>query len=76
LAIKRELQVNPNWCKGCGICVEFCSKHVLEMIDDKVHVKSKDDCVYCGQCEQRCPDYAIYISEEQEEEKGQWVEQF
>lgn len=49
------------WCKGCGICVTFCPKKVLEIKDDKVAIKDLKACIQCGQCELRCPDYAIYL---------------
>lgn len=58
LFIKRE------YCKGCGICVEFCPSKILYMYDGKVHVKEKDNCKQCGLCELRCPDYAIYLKED------------
>ena len=33
---KKEVKINREWCKGCGICVAFCPKEVLEMdADDK-----------------------------------------
>ena len=38
-------------CKGCGICVNFCPKKVLEVTEVGK----------CGQCEMRCPDYAIFV---------------
>lgn len=59
----KSLEVDPDWCKGCGICVAFCPKNVLELEDDKVVIKRRDDCIQCGQCELRCPDYAIYLEE-------------
>ena len=63
LSIKAEksLNVKTEWCKGCGICVEFCPKDVLELKDGKVVIKDLDACIQCGQCELRCPDFAIYL---------------
>ena len=59
----KSLEVDADWCKGCGICVAFCPKNVLELENDKVVIKRRDDCIQCGQCELRCPDYAIYLEE-------------
>ena len=56
------LKTVPKYCKGCGICVEFCPKKVLELDElGKIKVANPDECVACGQCELRCPDYAIYL---------------
>ncbi|MGF7057051.1 4Fe-4S binding protein [Brassicibacter mesophilus] len=57
----KKLTLNVEWCKGCGICVEFCPKKVLELKDGKVKIRDIDSCIKCGQCELRCPDYAIYL---------------
>jgi 2-oxoglutarate ferredoxin oxidoreductase subunit delta len=60
--------VNQRWCKGCGICVTFCPTKILELKSDKICVTDEDKCIYCGQCELRCPDYAIYLEEVQDDE--------
>ena len=60
----KKLVINPKWCKGCGICVEFCPKKALELKHEKVRIADEEACILCGLCELRCPDYAIYIEKE------------
>lgn len=66
--IDKKLIVDEEWCKGCGICVEFCPKSVLEMKNDIVNIKNIEQCIQCGQCELRCPDYAIYLEGDDKDE--------
>ncbi len=67
---KREKHfINRKWCKGCGICVHFCPKQVLELDEeDKAFAARPDDCISCRLCELRCPDLAIQITEDEEQE--------
>jgi 2-oxoglutarate ferredoxin oxidoreductase subunit delta len=57
-----KISVNREWCKSCGICIEFCPKSVL-VADDlgKPIPKNIDACIKCGLCELRCPDFAIRL---------------
>jgi 2-oxoglutarate ferredoxin oxidoreductase subunit delta len=65
----KEHRINREWCKGCGICVAFCAKKVLEMdAQDKAVPARTEDCVVCRLCEMRCPDLAIEIIAEEEGE--------
>ncbi len=65
----REHLINRNWCKGCGICIAFCAKKVLELDNyDKAVPVRPNDCVLCGICEMRCPDLAIELVAEAEDE--------
>jgi 2-oxoglutarate ferredoxin oxidoreductase subunit delta len=58
----RNLEINREWCKGCRICVAFCPKQVLELdAEGKAFVARPDDCIWCRDCEIRCPDMAITI---------------
>ena len=65
----QKLRVVEQLCKGCGICVEFCPKNVLGLENEVVKVEREEDCIRCGQCELRCPDYAIYLEEDTYENK-------
>ncbi len=62
---QKELVIEPSWCKGCGICVAFCPVKALEIVGEKARLKEDNNCVLCGQCEMRCPDYAIYLKDKE-----------
>jgi 2-oxoglutarate ferredoxin oxidoreductase subunit delta len=54
--------INIEWCKGCGICVEFCSEDALVMDEmEKAQLAYPEKCNGCGMCELRCPDLAIEL---------------
>ncbi len=59
---EKEVRINREWCKGCGICVAFCPKEVL-MLDEEGIAKWEhwENCISCGLCEMRCPDIAIEL---------------
>lgn len=68
----KKHHINREWCKGCGICVAFCPKNVLELDDkDKARAVRPEDCIACRFCEMLCPDLAIEIETEPETETEQ-----
>ena len=58
-----EIRVKVSWCKGCGLCVEYCKRGVLEMRDGLPLVLQAEKCSRCMMCEVICPDFAITVSE-------------
>ncbi len=68
----KEVVINQEWCKGCGICVALCPKQVLELNPQgKATVVRPEDCICCTLCELRCPDLAITVVVNRENEHDQ-----
>jgi 2-oxoglutarate ferredoxin oxidoreductase subunit delta len=64
----KEHVIDREWCKGCGICIYFCPKDVLELDKkDKAFAARPEDCICCMMCEERCPDLAIEVITESNE---------
>jgi len=58
----RDVVINREWCKGCGICVAFCPEEALGLDDnEKACWVHPENCRGCGLCELRCPDIAIEL---------------
>ncbi|HEY0868089.1 MAG TPA: FAD-dependent oxidoreductase [Fimbriimonas sp.] len=57
------LGLTKTLCKGCLLCVQSCPTEILYLdAKSKIDVTDIDRCVFCGMCEARCPDFAIWIS--------------
>ena len=68
---KGHIYVLEDVCKGCGFCIEFCPRKVLERAEHynakgyhPPEVADPEACVLCGFCELVCPDFAIWTEKE------------
>ena len=67
------LKIYEKLCKGCGYCIKFCPKGILEISsvrNRKGHfypvVTDKDKCISCAFCADMCPEEAIEVLKESE----------
>ena len=72
---KARIHIIGDLCKGCGFCIEFCPKKVLERSDQlnkkgayPPRVVDESKCAMCGFCTAICPEFAIYTVEKTHEE--------
>jgi len=69
VATLAPIDIATDRCKGCGLCVEACPKHVLELDDDlvnalgyhPVHLEDPAGCTSCVICARVCPDAVFTI---------------
>ena len=60
---------NEERCKGCGLCVNACPKHILALEKEKINQKGyhpaaivdQDSCIACAFCATMCPDSVITV---------------
>ncbi len=57
-----RLNTAPRLCKGCNVCVTGCPTQTLALDrENRIVVKDANTCVFCGLCEARCADFAIWV---------------
>ncbi len=64
-----KLTFNVDFCKGCGLCVDACPKHLIRLAPDQINKKGhhpaeitkQEGCVGCAFCAMMCPDCVIKV---------------
>lgn len=57
-----QLVIRRRLCKGCELCIKSCPEDVLKLDErQKVYVEDISRCIFCGICQVRCPDFAIWV---------------
>jgi 2-oxoglutarate ferredoxin oxidoreductase subunit delta len=57
-----HVMIFGTWCKGCGLCIEFCPQGVFEANGQgRPVVAFADRCTACHWCDTHCPDMAITV---------------
>lgn len=60
-----KVTVSNKLCKKCGICVFVCPKNVFSQSPGMAPVPERiEDCIGCGTCELKCPDFAVEVIKE------------
>ena len=73
-----KVHILPDWCKGCGFCVEFCPQNMLTL-SKKFNAKGyhppavvdPELCTACDICRMMCPEFAIFIEKLGEKGKNE-----
>ncbi len=65
---KGRIEVSDFYCKGCGLCVNFCPQQVIRLAPDRLNPKGyhpaeqfQEGCIACSTCALVCPDAAITV---------------
>lgn len=66
-----KVTIDEILCKGCGLCVRACPKHLLALSQTRLNKKGyypaemtdPESCIGCAACARTCPDAAITIEQ-------------
>ncbi len=54
----RPIEINPDTCTGCNMCIEVCLHDVFMPNPDRKNIPIvlyPEECWYCGSCVEECP---------------------
>ncbi len=66
---KGVLHLQEELCKGCGLCVDACPRHLLRLASGRLNRKGHapvemadpEHCVACACCAMMCPECVITV---------------
>lgn len=66
--MKGRITIDPERCKGCMLCIEFCPKEAI-FLTEKLNLKGyfsagfkpEQGCTACATCAVMCPETAIEV---------------
>ena len=61
-------KINSDACTQCGNCIQRCSFNAVSFTDDGTAIVDKSKCLGCGQCAIGCPEEAIEMQVEKDED--------
>lgn len=64
-----KITISGEVCKGCGLCVRACPKHIVALSKTTLNsrgyhpaeITDIEKCIACAACARTCPDTAIEI---------------
>jgi len=55
------LELDPEKCNGCGMCLKVCPHEVFRLKAGKANIINRDSCMECGACSLNCAMEAIFV---------------
>ncbi len=64
-----KVSFSTDLCKGCGLCITACPKHIIALDETALnakgyhpaHVTDAEKCIACAMCATMCPDVVIKV---------------